>query len=248
MAALTSHLETIEIWRTRAREQTAELQSLADALAREGAYLYRSHQADIIIALRNRVKHDVEATLLAEDEAQSDFSRRKERRALFHHVVGPLVASLTGNELYREHNARLAQAELASSPPFRTVVVQIAAPGIPDGVSIVSLSRLARESGTSVSEIRARLEARGIHLLAPALFSHLLDSLQRDVLKGSAALPLTCEEFAVYTAANMPKRKRIYIGPATAVGLLPRPGLPPGVRPMPKGNANPPGGSQGVET
>lgn len=208
MADLTNYLEMIETWRTRVRVQTGELQTLADALAWEGERLARSHQSDLIVALRARVRQDVEATLLAEDEALSDFKQRKERRALVHHFAGPLLASLTGNELYLEHNARLAEAELARSAPFGTVAVQIANPGIPDGVSIVLVSQLARQSKAAEPEIRARLEAKGARLLAPAVFYHLLDSLQRDVLKGSVVLPLTFEQMGGYLASNAPWVRR----------------------------------------
>lgn len=223
MAALTSHHQMIEALRAAIKIHVGGLESLADALAREGDHLARRHQADLILALRATITQQVEATRLAEDKASSDFTRRKRSKASTHHVVGIALAFLSADSHNVQHDIALAETELSRTAPFGTVAVQVAPPGVPDGVTTVSPSRMARHGWTSESNIRTRLEAKGCRFIEPAVFIDLLNRLEQDILKGSVVLPLTCERLGVYLAPGVPKAETVRL-PA----LIPRPGLLPG--------------------
>jgi Holliday junction resolvase-like predicted endonuclease len=206
LADPASYEQLIEDLQTRVRAQVGGLQSLAEALAGEAERLRRRGQADLIAALRARVREGVADILLAEDQASTHFVQLKKRKTTAYQLAGIIQSFLPDSDRRLQRNAELTTMEQSRTAPFRTVVVQIAPPGIPDGVSIVSVSRLAREGGATEAEIRTRLEAGGCRLIEPAILFEILDGLQQDVLQGSALLPLTCEQLGVYLASRAPKK------------------------------------------
>ena len=69
------------------------------------------------------------------------------------------------------------------------MAVAVGPKGIPDDVRTVSLSRVARETGRTESEVRAALESRGYRIMMPDEFLRLLEELKEKVLGGTASLP-----------------------------------------------------------
>jgi len=69
------------------------------------------------------------------------------------------------------------------------VVVAVGSKGIPDDVRTVSLSRVARETGRTESEVRAALESRDYRIMMLDEFLRLLEELKEKVLGGTATLP-----------------------------------------------------------
>ena len=81
---------------------------------------------------------------------------------------------------------------------------------------------MARQGWTSESDIWTRLEAKGCRLTEPAVFVEVLNGLERDVLEGSAVVPLPCEQLSVYPASGAPKAERSRLpAPITQPSLLP---------------------------
>jgi hypothetical protein len=223
MAAMTHYHQLIETLHNRVKLQAGEIRCLADALAREDQYLARKGQADLLAALRARITREVEATRLAEDRAYSDFSWEKKSKASAHRIVGIGFALFSHNGRAVQRNLDLAKAELSRTAPFGTVAIQIAPPGVPDGVTTVCVSRLARQIWTSEQDIGIRLEARGCRLIEPAVLVEVLKRLEQDALKGSVALPLTCEQFGVYLASRGPRAvKRLAPGIRVLAPAAPR--------------------------
>ena len=243
MATVTSYHHLIEALLTRVKAQAGELQSLADALARESEYLARKHQADLVVALREKVMREVEWTRLAEEQASSDFTRRRKSKASAHHVAGIAQAFFFDNGRNAQRSFALARTELARTAPFGTVAIQIAPPGVPDGVTTVCVSRLARQGWTSEQDIRIRLEASGCRLMEPAVFIAVLNRLEQDALEGSVVLPMTCERFGVYMASRALKAERGRLPAPTVLAPVLRPRLLPVGRPTPRtiNDSTPPG-------
>jgi len=69
------------------------------------------------------------------------------------------------------------------------VAIEVGSKGIPDDVCTGSLSRVARETGRTESEVRAALESRGYRIMMPDEFLRLLEELKEKVLGGTASLP-----------------------------------------------------------
>jgi len=77
------------------------------------------------------------------------------------------------------------------------VVVAVGPKGIPDDVRTVSLSRVARESGRTESEVRAAFEGRDYRIMMPDEFLRSLGGLREKVLGGTATLPFIEARFSL---------------------------------------------------
>ena len=71
------------------------------------------------------------------------------------------------------------------------MAVAVGPKGIPRTCGVVSLSRVARETGRTESEVRAALEGRGYRIMMPDDFLRSLGELKEKVLGGTATLPFT---------------------------------------------------------
>ena len=81
------------------------------------------------------------------------------------------------------------------------MAVAVGPKGIPDDVLTGSLSRVARESGRTESEVRAAFEGRDYRIMMPDEFLRLLDELKDKVLGGTATLPFVQPRFRVEPVA-----------------------------------------------
>lgn len=205
---MTRYLKLIEALDFRVKGQAGDIQSLADALAREDRYLARKGQADLLAALRARITREVEWTRLAEERACSHFESKKKIKASAHRIVGIGFALFSRNSRAVQLNLDLAKAELSRAAPFGTVAIQIAPPGVPDGVTTVCVSRLAQQSWTSEQDVRIRLVVQGWRLTEPAYFTEALNRMEQDVLQGTVVLPMSCEQLGVYLASRGPRAVR----------------------------------------
>ena len=88
----------------------------------------------------------------------------------------------------------MAGSVLSRKVPFGTVLITIDGQGIPKGVKVVSISRLARESSMSESEVETNMKRDGSLLMSPEEFAELLDKVEREILDGSASLPMAVDE------------------------------------------------------
>ena len=86
--------------------------------------------------------------------------------------------------------AQWAKSEFEKRRPYGTVLVAVRRSGVQDEVDVISLSRLARESGWPEAEVKAALEARGYLLMTPQTFSRVMDGLEDSMLRGILALPI----------------------------------------------------------
>ena len=84
----------------------------------------------------------------------------------------------------------MASSVLSRKVPFGTVLMVIGKEGIPEDVKIIFISRLARESNRSESEVVANFKNNGYLSMTPETFTHVLDKVERGILDGSLPLPL----------------------------------------------------------
>lgn len=185
MDDLTVCRRRVEELRYRARAQVDALEVLEKAFAREAEHLCRHDQAQHLDDLGARVAQEVADMQAMEAAASYSFTKETLISGLTKFAVGSLWAAARGTQ---EHplsiGAKLAADDFARTEPFRTVLVAVGPGGVPDEVSVVSLSLFARELGRSEPEIRARIEGRGYRLMTPGSFFRALDRLKEHVLKG----------------------------------------------------------------
>jgi hypothetical protein len=84
--------------------------------------------------------------------------------------------------------------------PFGMVLVCIGPGGLPDDAAVVPISKLARETDLTESEIINRLQERGYLLLNEQAFSLLIYKLFNDVREGRLRLPVSREKLSSMTA------------------------------------------------
>jgi hypothetical protein len=79
---------------------------------------------------------------------------------------------------------------LSRKVAFSKVMIVIGHEGIPRDVKVVSVSKLARESGRSEATVMNDLRASGHRLMVPSTLEKALDERERELLNGSAASPV----------------------------------------------------------
>ena len=86
--------------------------------------------------------------------------------------------------------------------PFGNVLVGIGPKGLPEGVEVISISQLARESKRTESEVISQLRENGYLLLSEEAFSRLIDRLIIDVKEGRLLLPISREKLSETRTLN----------------------------------------------
>jgi len=109
-------------------------------------------------------------------------------------TLGALMAAVSDNRIVRSLGKQMIQSDVPSDKPFGTVVVAIGHEGLPDDVEVVPLSRLARESDRSESDVGAEMQAGGSILMTHDDFCQLLGKLEKKVLDGILTLPVSLEQ------------------------------------------------------
>jgi hypothetical protein len=99
--------------------------------------------------------------------------------------------AITKQERKDSFLTRLIDKEQPRQRPFRKVMVEIGPEGLPDGVAVVMISRLARQYGISESQVEQELQAQGLILMKSEDFCHFIDSLEQEVLDGTVSLPIS---------------------------------------------------------
>ncbi len=77
------------------------------------------------------------------------------------------MGAVSGNSAPRQIGARVSRDILSKKAPPGNVEVAIGKQGIPEGVEVISVSRLAWESGRSEPEVRATLRKNGYSVMVP---------------------------------------------------------------------------------
>jgi hypothetical protein len=86
--------------------------------------------------------------------------------------------------------AKSAISKLGKTGPFGKVLVAIAKEGLPEDLKIIPVSRFARESKRTESEVEASWQHDGYLLMTPDQFTYLVDRVEQAVLDGSLCLPI----------------------------------------------------------
>lgn len=190
MDRMTSYHQLLEVLHLRAREQQDALTVLREVLIREAAHVRRQDQARYLRDLKAQVMQKVQQARWTETYEGHNSPKPSLVGELAKLVltVGATVASKP-NPL-SEWMIQLASYKPQRATPYGTVWVMLRPDDPNSEVSVVSVSRMARESGRSEAQIQAILEARGYLLMAPESFSKAMDGLQDMILKGTITLPM----------------------------------------------------------
>ena len=196
MESITTYRQLVEGLCSQAREQMAALTPLSDLFLEEAERLFRHDQIVYLHCLKARVLHEVDRVQSTETAASYAFTKATLLTGTAKLALGGLVAVVAHSRKALSVWAHLAHSDLSKDQPFGTVLVTVGHGGLPNDVEVIPLSRLARASNSSESDIEAALQARGSLLMTPEAFSHLVDELEAKVLDGSLALPVASEQLS----------------------------------------------------
>jgi len=193
-------METIKVYRQRvenllqrAREQREALKLLNDSLVRESKRLYRYDQSIRLRYLKIYIIRKVNNARGDEIRASSVFPVDDLLTFTMRFALGEGIKAMTKQEGKDSFLTRLINNEQPKQRPFGKVMVEISPNGLPDGVEVVTVSRLARWHNISESEVEKELQAKGYILMTLDDFCNLVGSLEQKVLDGTVSLPINPE-------------------------------------------------------
>ncbi len=194
-------MENIKVYRQRveellrrAREQREALKLINDSLVRESKRLYRYDQSTRLRYLKIYIIQRVNNARGDEIRASSKFPVDDLLTFTMKFALGEGIMAMTKQEGKDSFLTRLINNEQPKQRPFGKVTVEIGPEGLPDGVEVVTISRLARRYGISESEVEKELQAKGYILMKSDDFCNLIDKLERKVLDGTVSLPVSQEQ------------------------------------------------------
>jgi len=109
-------------------------------------------------------------------------------------IFGSLYTAATRHKDAYKTGVKLARSVLNKKIPFGMVLIGIGKEGLPEDLKIIPVSRFARESNKTEPEVEMSWKHDGSLLMSPEEFAELLDKVEREILDGSASLPMAVDE------------------------------------------------------
>lgn len=183
-----------EKWVGEIRSELVQQQNtarrLAVAFTETDTRLVRHDQVARLGVLKSRINKEVEDIERMEAAAQTGYTEGTLLGSGFTLVFGSLLMHSIGRKDSLKLGVQMAGSVLSKTVPFGNVLIRIGKEGIPEDVKVIPVSRLARESNISESEVKTSLKHGGYLLMASEVFTQALDRVEREILDGSLSLPI----------------------------------------------------------
>jgi len=194
METIADFIQLIIVMRSELEQQVVALKKLAVIFAEGNVQLIRHGQVTRLRILESRIMGEVENIKRMESAAQMGSTKGALLGGGVAFIIGSLFMAARGRKDAAHVGARMASSVLNRKVPFGTVLMVIGKEGIPEDVKVVSISRLARESSRSESEVVANFKNNGYLSMTPETLTHVLDKVERGILDGSLSLPINIDE------------------------------------------------------
>jgi len=176
-------------------QQTVAVSELAVSFADGAQRQVRNDQAILLRSLKTRIMWEVENIRRMELAAQSrDNNITLFGKAPAAFILGSLYTAATRHKDAYKTGVKLAGSVLSKKIPFGMVLIGIGKEGLPEDLKIIPVSRFARESNKTEPEVEMSWKHDGSLLMSPEEFAELLDKVEREILDGSASLPMAVDE------------------------------------------------------
>jgi len=182
--------------RCQARHLTSVVLSLINLFAQEARRLSRKDEASRLEGLCSSIRQQLYCVKSSEDAASYGNSQASLLISLGGLAVSGAIKMVSKDKQLSAVSDHLLKKLAGKQSPFGMVLVCIGPKGLPDGVEVVSISRLARESDRDESEVINKLQQRGCRLFSEKAFSLLIDRLIDGVLEGRLLLPISAEKLS----------------------------------------------------
>ena len=192
MGGLTLRETSLKNLHNQAIALTTDAISLANLLDEASSRLSRMRMVSQLRALRSSISRQVHTANSAENAASYGYNQASIITSLSRLAIGGISKMASqNNELLSAIGDQLLQKPDDKKLPFGMVLVCIGSRGGPDGVGVVSVSQLARESNREEAEVTSELREDGQLLFSEKSFSLLIDKLIQDVEEGRLLLPVS---------------------------------------------------------
>ncbi len=175
------------------QKKAAKLVSVAESLTilfdQEETQLKKKDEVARLKLLRSAILQRAEQERSMEISASIGYKQRR----LIAQSAGLLITALIKNNKVQSVARSLLKEPAGEKRAFGTILIRIDKKGIPDGVDVVPISRLGRESNQTEAEVINRLKKDGSLLLNDENFSRLIDKLIERILEGQIALPVSIQ-------------------------------------------------------
>ena len=175
-------------------QQVGTARRLAVTFVESNMRLIRHDQVSRLEILRSRINSEVEGVEQMESAAQIGHTKGTLLNSGLTFALGSLFMNAIGRKDSLEIGAQMAGSTLSRKVPFGTVLIGIGKKGIPEDVKVIPVSRLARDSKKSESDVKASLKQDGYLLMTLQMFTQALDRVKREILDGSLSLPIKISE------------------------------------------------------
>jgi hypothetical protein len=164
-------------------------QQLEYVLTKGAAKIKRKSELEMLEKLATRIEGELEEANGVEQRARDAFQRSEsisEAGKLF-----TLVINRPDWEKVIE--ARVAARRSQKPQTFGRTMVCVGTGGLPDDVSVVPVSKLARMQNRKESEILDEFRNQGKVLVSPSVFHNMLELLSKNINEGKLSLPVQPE-------------------------------------------------------
>ena len=180
------------------RQQVAAIKQLVVAFAESNIQLIRHDQVARLGLLKAIIMQEVENIKRIESAAQSGSIKGVWFESGAKFVIGSLLAASSGRDPL-DTGMGMVKSVLSKKVPYGTILIAIHEKGLPDDLKIVPVSRFARESNKTESEVETDWKHDGSLLMSPEKFAELLDKVEREILDGSYSLPVGIDRLSLLT-------------------------------------------------
>lgn len=164
---------------------TGDVSELNNVLNSTAISLRQKDQIAFLHALKTRTMKEVQNEQMAESEAERYFNKSKAISGIASFPLGSIIAATLNQKNPLSIGAKMFSRELGKMAPFGRVLITIGGKAAFDDISIISVSRLAREREGTESEIILSLRDKKLLLLSPERFCHVLDLLEKELKNGT---------------------------------------------------------------
>jgi len=175
------------------QKKAIKLVSAAESLIvlfdQEETRLKRKAEATRLKLLRSAILQQMER----ERDTEISASIGDKQRTLITQSTGLLISVFSKNNKAQTIARSLHEKSASGKRAFGVILILIDKKGLPDGVDVVHISRLSRESHKSEAEVINRLKKDGFLLLSEENFSRLIDKLIEGILEGYLTLPVSIQ-------------------------------------------------------
>lgn len=189
----------------RLAELTDDVSELNNALNSTAIYLRQKDQIAFLHALKSRIMKEVQNEQMAESEAERYFNRSKTITGIVSFPLGSIIAATLNQKNPLSIGAKMFSRELGKKAPFGRFLIAIGEKAAFDDISVISVSRLAREREGAESEIISSFREKKCLLLSPERFYNVLDLLE-EKLENGTTLDLM-KALIKFTKPGIPRKK-----------------------------------------